>query len=255
MKLSNLLLLKSLKAAALMLTVVFGTSAVYMTVVGIDRVEKSGALGPSMVQTIKNAPTFSYKENSEAVDAQKYSPVIRLKLTEKDGTFRSHCSAFVVSDSYAVTAAHCLVDEDEFMMTDDIGVFDVKDNDTGVRAVAGGVNLRVDYGILKGDFSKFNKLHVGRPLVGFLSKNGPFISFGYPWGGDLMAVQVALAPGYNKFFDIHMIGPIYPGMSGGPVVDVDSGEAVGINHAVDDVGVLITPMVEIFKGMKIPVGE
>jgi hypothetical protein len=208
--------------------------------------------GPDMIQHNGDLKPFNYKENAIGRDMNKLSPIIRMHMKE-EGRYQFICSAFVVSDSYAITAGHCIVNESFFMKKDDVHIFDIKGNDAKMTAFPAAVNLRVDYGLLKGDFRKFNKILLDNPpMTGFIYKAGPFASFGFPWGGALMITPLQVMPNINKAFEIQVLGPIYPGMSGGPVIDVTTGIAVGINHAVDgQAGSLIAPLVNFFDALEI----
>lgn len=254
MKLRTLIAVKSVKAAALVATVVLGATSASLLMTSVQKLSLPDLLGPKMIQTSQDTmPTFEYSQNEKKFSPDGFMPVIRLK-TKKDGQF--FCSAFVISDVYAMTAAHCLVNEGGFMKKEDLEVSDMVDQDTGVVATPAAVNLRVDYGLVMGDFKSFNRVPLKHHLDGFLGSRGPFSSWGYPWGGEMEVVRMQILPEINKGFEIHMIGPIYPGMSGGPVIDESTGQAVGINHAADPYGgILIAPIVEALTAMSIPVNK
>lgn len=149
-----------------------------------------------------------------------YSPI--LYLTDEKNEF--FCSGFAIDDHYAITAAHCVVDK--------VGkVINVDEGLTKARVV--GINARVDYALLAGDFRQFVKLPVNttRPLSQrFIGK--PLQTCGFPGGQHTPVCTVFLVVGQRMFF-LAGHGELYPGMSGGPVVDPESGIAVGINSAVD----------------------
>lgn len=158
-----------------------------------------------------------------------------IQIIRSDG---GKCTAFVVSDKYALTAAHCLTNEFGMMITDDIQVLDTERSDTGILAKAASMNGRLDYGLIEANFTGFNKLVIvdakGR-ITGHLTASNNLTSCGFANGGDLLCVP---------FKDVHPLlfgiksdnAALFPGMSGGPVIDISTGRAIGINSYVSEQG-------------------
>ena len=66
------------------------------------------------------------------------------------------CTAFVVDDYYAVTAAHCLIGQ----ATTEFDLTDSENNPLPQKATVAAYNARNDVGLIFGDFRQFNKLPV-----------------------------------------------------------------------------------------------
>lgn len=223
----------------------------------------------------------------------KHHAIIHIK-SDKGGV----CSAFVIDDTTALTAGHCIVvDEYQkkqaiketkkqiaeiekevdklklrkdmqagFMLMQltmalqqlyqdlemakqsqfDIDTFKVETiggKDIKVKAKARFKHKRRDYGIIKGDFKKFNKLKV---KSGFDVESLDVLrSCGYPGIADV--------PKCIDFTAMNQMGFSYmgrsmivPGMSGGPVIDAD-GYVVGINSSVLKSFSIMEPTIGIVK--------
>jgi len=95
------------------------------------------------VQKIKDLPVFQIPKMSDN-KGKKYPALIRLHiedLTVKDRTGRFFCSGFVVSDVYAVTAAHCISHQFTNILSDDnIVILDKYWNRTKIKAIPAGIN-------------------------------------------------------------------------------------------------------------------
>lgn len=154
------------------------------------------------------------------------SSVIRLKM--KNGGF---CSGFVISEHYAISAAHCFKNFDS-SSNDEVEFFDSESKTHGTISVAG-VNESIDYAILRGDFKKFLALKVrnrGDYITGF---SGNFVACGYPAGSKHLTCNPFQYMGSNSF-QIGGISNITQGMSGGAVIDMVTGEVLGVIQAVNN---------------------
>jgi len=179
-----------------------------------------------------------------------YPAIIRLH--DNHGDF--FCSAFVVDASYAITAAHCLVDSLGYLSRSPIRVTD-SDGEEITVAKAAGINNRVDYGIVTGDFSNFNQLEMDASVSFYSAVDNTkwkmmkelqdnFETCGYPQGQkDVYCAD--FAPTGNAYFQVAGIGQVFPGMSGGPLINKETGEAVGIISAMSDGQAIVTPIVGI----------
>lgn len=171
-----------------------------------------------------------------------------VQLITKD-KHKGFCSAFVVSDNYAITAAHCLVDEDREMKSSNeimLRSIEVVDPETAEKQglitpiEIVGVALAQDYALVTGDFSRFTKFRIDvTPVVTQHVFNRevlpgisiPLYAVGFPNGiKDAVALeQVNCIPVYDYF---GCAGIMYHGMSGGPVIDPTTGVVLGVNHAI-----------------------
>lgn len=201
-------------------------------------------LETSPIQSIKLR--YKVKEKS-FVDVPQHVAIIRLV----DGKGDFFCSGFVVDAVYAVTAAHCLVDELGFLTKRTLRI-ESSEGELLTTAKAAGLNNRVDYGIITGDFSNFKHLDMTSSVsffdataaAAFVNLTSPEYKIcGYPQGQKKLFCA-SFAPTSPYFSQIMGIGQAFPGMSGGPVLNA-TGEAVGIVSAMSDGGAIITPVIGI----------
>lgn len=199
---------------------------------------------PMNVQEISNLPPFNTSDRLNPTPVF-YSSLIRLETPDH----RFYCSAFVISNKYAMTAAHCLYNSGQFMKTGKIDIFSSYLQNTHVVARPAALNLYDDIGLIVGNFQDFKKIPVmvvPTPIDFF---KGPFMACGYPYGDQMMCSRFSLIS--NMFFLVQGSGFIYPGMSGGPVIDVSSGIVVGVNSRVTYDDVVIAPLTGFFGSIGI----
>lgn len=212
-----------------------------------------GDLAGSQKQSFEkadNLPAFVTADADAANQPESPEfPVIRLhRVNPKDGS-GFYCSAFVVSNAYAVTAGHC-IEGTSGMTKAKIAIYNRELKDTGVVAKAAAINRRGDVGLITGDFSKFRKIRIlvsaqeYNNVIQGLTGPGPyaeqmkmmgqprFIACGYPYGDAMMCSGVR--PAGLSTFMIMGSALVFPGMSGGPLIDQDYGIAVGVNSFATD---------------------
>lgn len=179
------------------------------------------------IQVLDNLPKFG---SFDKMETPQFRPIII--LADKDN--KRFCSATVVDNNYAITAAHCLTDNGR-MTKENIHVYSDTGNLVLQDAHAAGIEQRVDYGLVKGDFSQFILMAASFDTsVGELMNLGPLISCGFPHGQLRLFCNLFqnIAP-YNLAYT--GFSEMFPGMSGGPVV-VNSPNGpilIGINQAVE----------------------
>jgi hypothetical protein len=118
----------------------------------------------------------------------------------------------------------------------------------GLFAVPVGVNQRQDTAILGGDFKLFDKIEVEtapRIIERSFLHSSAIKACGYPAGGELVCTEVEHSSHMN--FGFIADGFLYPGMSGGPVIDEETGHIIGVNTAVADSHIYLSPTVELFR--------
>lgn len=187
---------------------------------------------------------------SEVVKNEKqvHNPMIRLMAGDE---FR--CSATVISDVYALTAAHCVTGPGGRMNQDPITIKNNKNEVTGVTAQAVAMSKAQDIALLKGDFTTFQKVPIETDPRGILAHQGPFVACGFP-GGD-GPICTPFEPISNSEFLVYGKGFLYQGMSGGPVLDSRTGQLVAVNSRVNQSGVSVGPTVGFLASAKVAIEQ
>lgn len=144
-----------------------------------------------------------------------HKPLIRLaQKNKKTGEIEAFCSAVVISDQYALTAGHCIIDENAEMKTDIIVFNDRAEEIT--KCDAAGYENRPDLGLLRGDFSMFNQVPVRSGDTFLQATSGQIMACGYPHGSKKAfceTYQLSQIDGFSMAGTSVFI----PGMSGGAV--------------------------------------
>lgn len=172
-----------------------------------------------------------------------YPPIIR--LINPAGYF--YCSGIVIDANYALTAAHCVTNSIGGLRDEEISIYDKYSNPTiKARAIAAD-NLR-DVAFIRGDFNEFQAAKVDFNGSNF-TRGMSFISCGFP-GGQFYEFCTELIHTGNRNFQIRANGgPIFKGMSGGPVYDKDTGIVMGVNSAVDETDIIIAPLTGVLESV------
>jgi hypothetical protein len=188
-----------------------------------------------MRQSAPNLVPFGTVAN---VANPQYSAIIRLT----DPVYGFNCTAFVIDGSHAMTAAHCLCDEDRNLSKTEFIIKDDQGRNTTITAKAIALDHYQDVGFLAGDFRNFKHLDVD--FSGKVVKAGMVLkACGFPSGqADLFCADLTQIG--NAGFEYRTVGvPLQKGQSGGPVFEVNSKLVIGVNSAVDDSTVIIGPAV------------
>jgi len=177
-----------------------------------------------------------------------------LPLSKKIGTFKLtgnnpglrlvddvnmlSCSAFVIDDTYALTAAHCINVSGELTKHKLKAYYN--NSNSYVEVLAVGYDSSSDIGLLTGNFSDFKSL-VPNFYDDYLFSHPDFIACGYPRGDSQVICNVFYVKS-NTYDKIDGKGLFFHGMSGGPVIDTVTGQAVAIISSIGDNSVQVTPL-------------
>ena len=192
------------------------------------------------------ASVISKANSAEKPVSTPVSPVIRLHTPETGEFF---CTAVIVSPHLALTAAHCVVN---LTMFDAITVRDSTGKFVTTARVAG-LNERADYAIIRGNFTRTQRLKAetdpGKILKMVMDQKRQIIACGYAWSGNMFCSTVEHR--HMMIFQIAGTGFMYPGMSGGPVIDVATQTVVGVNSRVTETDIVFSPIIEIYKACNV----
>lgn len=174
--------------------------------------------------------------------AGKASAMVRI-LTEEGKFF---CSGSVISDGLVLTAGHCISGRPVIIQSIVVNPGDKNVVVDGVPLMANG---RADYGLITGNFVDFAHLNIQTdPTSDILYFPSEYVMCGNPWGSSPVCYPTQRK--IKKYFDcIITEGQLYPGMSGGPVIDLKTGLVVAVNSAVGADGVLVCPLVGLFESI------
>lgn len=202
--------------------------------------------------TKASGPAEQKQDVPEITSGTKRGSIVRLH-DPKEGRF--FCSGVIVGQATLLTANHCTSGMFAEAAPGDV-IAEIRDADgqpTGILASFVAGNSRADFAILTGDFSSFAvRGHSADPhfILDNIESNGRSVmACGYPYGGKLMCSPVT--DRHMMAFYIAGHGYLYPGMSGGPVVDVATGIVIGVNSAVTETNVLLAPLIEIYAALNV----
>lgn len=158
------------------------------------------------------------------------SAVVRLSLMGSNS-----CSATIISDRYAITAAHCIPPLAEmygYLLS--VGKPPIFVVGTKIAAAPVVNNERLDVALIEGDFASLNRgVEVDR-FKGEVYEVKEALLCGYALFTDVLRCTKAKRIG-NSFFSAKFDTVGIPGQSGGAVLSLD-GKLIGVIQGVDEDG-------------------
>lgn len=167
-----------------------------------------------------------------------------IRLHDPEGNF--FCSGVVISPHLIATAAHCVSMETPFGLFVNLGMqIEVRGHDmkrTGIIAHIKNLNARLDTALLEGNFGSFAERSIEEnPAIIdqiMMDPESQLVTCGYPMGGPLACSKITKVR--HGFYSMYYAdGWMYPGMSGGPVIDLRTGKVLAVNRGIVESGELI----------------
>lgn len=161
------------------------------------------------------------------------------------------CSATVIAQNYAVTAAHCVFENESVVPL--YKIFNHENKDTGITATVVGAYSRMDYALITGDFSEFSVAPINPETDEFQQFMGsPHLVCGYPLDSKQPRCSEFL-PSARYYFSVKGFGTVLPGMSGGPAINMLAGTVDGVISAALEEGVVVNSLYGIFNVFNIKI--
>lgn len=168
------------------------------------------------------------------------------------------CSGTVISPTRVLTAGHCaaaaVLEVPMFgTVTTPIIVKLADGTVVDANAYSLAADPRTDQGLVGGHFDSVapQKVITDPASNIHIFETKRLISCGYPFGAKLFCTKVEFVGQHD--FQFSGNSHLYPGMSGGPVFDADTGEIVGINSAVEGALSYFANTIEIFSNLHVDI--
>lgn len=204
------------------------------------------------VEKLQDLPKFPMIQDFD----RKVFPAI-VRIEDSNGQFV--CTGTVVSDDYVLTAAHCLLNENFEMSRETYKIVTLPGYVEAVKTVrtidakAAAVNKRADYALIIGNFKELTKMQLIPTIVDIWNGGNPVVTCGFAYGEKLASCFSINKAGYYNF-GFATDAPLYPGMSGGPVVN-RAGYIIAVNSYVEGNTSVCMPLVGLFDSLSIEVVE
>lgn len=171
----------------------------------------------------------------------------------KVGNSGPWCTAFAISDTTAVTAAHCIDDP----ITQQMGVikiYEADNTEAGIGSVRISKHPALDIASVTGDFKNREHLPVATDQYE-LSPDDVYESCGFPlMVNKLICSKVSMKSiiSIDGLTAVAGSGYMVYGMSGGPVFNKTKGIVVALNTGLIDRELLFSPFIRIEESVKVP---
>lgn len=182
---------------------------------------------------------------TQTSDAKLKFPIVRLHRAQ-DGAF--FCSGSVISDQLILTAAHCVAGAPL-----NKPLLEIRDmfNKGKTPASVLEYNERADFALLKGDFKDFKHMtYTVKPQEIVDSFHLHRLTLcGYPHAGQLFCSQFKFIG--QTVFGMAGYAHMWPGMSGGPIIDMETGQIVAVVTGMDGDKGIVSPIIELFESLHV----
>jgi len=170
-------------------------------------------LAAILALTLVTGSAFSFKP----IDPIEHTlaSIVLVQDTDPDSGEPTTCTGFVVAPHRALTASHCIHDAAGFTVDGEPSVALKRDKYFALVMVSPASGSKPALALAK-------RVRIGDRVY----------SFGFAWAMGMFTFGRGVAS--IKDGDFALDGPLAPGMSGGPVVNL-AGEIVGINQAANNV--------------------
>lgn len=180
----------------------------------------------------------------------KINPQAIVRLHDS-ATGQFFCSGTIINDTQILTAAHCLINGMSLRQVVQVRV--VAEKPIRKRATIQSFSIQNDIATLTGNFADLPKLKMEKDATKLIDMwSNParqIIACGYPYGAALTCIPVTNRSMY--WFLWKGQGRLYPGMSGGPVIDLETAQVVASNTAVTIDSVILSPVIGIEQILQI----